>query len=173
MNLKERLQEGNPKIQQMLVKYKWILLVIGVGLLLLLLPGGGTEKQEKVETSSETFDLDATEAKFSAALSEVEGAGKVTVVLSVKTGARQMLAQDSKYVEKDSGREESTSTVVLSKGSGTQEAITLQEIYPQFQGAVVICDGGDDPSVRLKLTEATSALTGLGADKISICNRGK
>ena len=84
-----------------------------------------------------------------------------------------MLAEDSEYVEKENGIEESTSTVILSRGSGVQETVKLQEIYPQFQGALIICSGGDDPTVRLKLMEATSALTGLGADKISICSRGK
>ena len=37
---------------------------------------------------------------------------------------------------------------------------------------MIVCAGGDDPTVRLQLTEAMSALTGLGADKISI-SQGK
>ncbi|MFQ8983403.1 MAG: hypothetical protein ACLR6W_04145 [Evtepia sp.] len=50
----------------------------------------------------------------------------------------------------------------------SQETVTVQEIYPRYQGALVVCPGGDDPEVRLQITEALSALTGLGADKISI-----
>ncbi|MFR5025422.1 MAG: hypothetical protein ACLTC3_04190 [Evtepia gabavorous] len=68
--------------------------------------------------------------------------------------------------------EEKTETVVLSRGSGSQETVTVQEIYPRYQGALLVCAGGDDPTVRLQLTEAMSALTGLGADKISI-SQGK
>ena len=58
------------------------------------------------------------------------------------------------------------------RGSGSQETVTVQEIYPRYQGALLVCAGGDDPTVRLQLTEAMSALTGLGADKISI-SQGK
>ena len=46
-----------------------------------------------------------------------------------------------------------------------------QEIYPRYQGALLVCAGEMTP-VRLQLTEAMSALTGLGADKISI-SQGK
>ena len=58
---------------------------------------------------------------------------------------------------------------MVSAGSGREEAVALQQVYPQFQGALVVCTGGDDPAVQLKLVEAVSALTGLGSDKISIC----
>ena len=87
------------------------------------------------------------------------------MVLTVKSGARQILAQDSSR----SGEESSTSTVVVSTGSGTEDAVVLQQVYPQYQGVLVVCPGGGDPAVCLKLVDAVSALTGLGADKISIC----
>ena len=61
---------------------------------------------------------------------------------------------------------------MASKGSGAQEPVTLQELGPGYQGALVVAQGGDDPQVRLALSEAVSALTGLGMDKISIC-KGK
>ena len=61
------------------------------------------------------------------------------------------------------------STVTLGRGSGEQSVVPLQTLAPQFRGALVVCPGGEDPQVRLKLAEAVSALTGLGADRISIC----
>lgn len=176
MSIKELWAAGNPRLGKVLAKYKWVLLVIVVGLVLLALPMGESTSSSTVQERSseaESFDLEKTEEKFSQALSEIAGAGEVTVILTVKTGTRQVIAEDSKYSQGSSGAQEESSTVILSRGSGVQETVKLQEIYPQFQGALVICDGGDDPVVRLKLTEATKALTGLGADKISICSRGK
>lgn len=175
MKWNELFSTQGGRLGKLIGRYKWILLVIVAGLLLLALPSGNGKVQKETKTSSaaERFDLAETEQKFAKALSEISGAGEVTVVLSVKTGARQLLAEDSTYKESEDGVEEKSTTVVLSKGSGVQEAVSLQDIYPQFQGALVISSGGGDPSVRLKLTEATAALTGLGADKISICNRGK
>lgn len=128
------------------------------------------EAREETEQTQSAFDLAATEARLSQALSKIHGAGEVTVVLTVANGPRQILAEN---VDRDGSQgEEKTETVVLSRGSGSQETVTVQEIYPRYQGALLVCAGGDDPTVRLQLTEAMSALTGLGADKISI-SQGK
>lgn len=162
------------KVAAVLGKYKFVLLVILAGVVLMLLPsmGGGKGPDQTAEQARETFDTSEVEQRLETALSEVEGAGKVTVMLTVKSSARQILAQDSKTTQKESGKDSEISAVVISRGSGMQETVALQELSPQFQGALVVCAGGNDPAVRLKLVEAVSALTGLGSDKISIC-KGK
>lgn len=163
-------------ILPLIKKYRYLLLAAAAGIVLLLLPPIG-EKQEDAQApptaaAEEGFSVSALEARLSEALSQVEGAGEVRVVLTVKSGARRVLAQDSTVTQRDSEHAESTTTVVVSAGSGTQEAVLLQQFYPQFQGALVVCPGGDDPAVRLSLMQSVSALTGLGSDKISIC-KGK
>ena len=170
-----KLPISSRQLREFWDKYKLILLVLVAGILLMAIPMGGGKEEKKTSqpsASTETFNLKASEEKFARALSQIDGAGEVTVVLTVKTGSRQVLAENNEFSEKDNGMEESSSPVVLSKGSGVQEAVPLQEIYPQFQGALIVCTGGDDPQVKLKLVEAATALTGLGADKISIC-KGK
>ncbi len=152
-------------------RYRLVWLVILMGMVLLILPTGGEkEDQPKQETTQSAFDLEETEIRLSQALSKIRGAGEVTVVLTVANGPRQILAQDMD--RKGEEGEEKTETVVLSRGSGSQETVTVQEVYPRYQGALLVCAGGDDPTVRLQLTQAVSALTGLGADKISI-SKGK
>lgn len=162
------------QLLKVMEKNKFVLLILLAGLLLLLLPsfGGGTEKETSASAApatSVTFDLEELEGKLAGTLSQVEGAGKVSVLLTLKSGTRQILAQDITTSRKDGAADEGRTTVVVSGGSGKEEAVPLQQIYPQFQGALVVCSGGDDPGVKLKLIEAVSALTGLGADKISIC----
>lgn len=169
--------EGNvwkKRLGQVWSKYKFVLLVIGAGVVLLLLPPLGQEKQETAAEPSgaDDFSVEAMERKLEAALSRVEGAGEVKVVLAVKSSARQILAQDGKTTERDGQVDSTVSTVVVSNGDRSEETVALQQLSPQYQGALVVCSGGDDPAVRLRLSEAVSALTGLGADKISIC-KGK
>ena len=50
--------------------------------------------------------------------------------------------------------------------------VVTRETYPQYRGALVVCEGGGNDAVRLQVVSAVSALTGLGADKISICQGG-
>ena len=139
------------KLRALFDKYKFVFLVILVGVVLLLLPafGGGGEK-EKTPTAasaaaSEEFSVEAMERKLEEALSQVDGAGHVTVVLTVKSGPRQILAQDSKTSSAGEGAEGTVSTVVVSRGSGTEEAVAVQSVSPQYQGALVVCSGGGDP----------------------------
>ena len=42
------------------------------------------------------------------------------------------------------------------------------EVLLSAQGAVVVCTGGDDPAVRLRVTDAVSVYTGLGSDRIRV-----
>ena len=115
------------------------------------------------------FDLDAFEQKLERTLSQVEGAGETQVILTLDGGSRQVLARNQER-EGDGGT--SNTVVTVGKGSGAQEVVPLQTVAPQFRGALVVCPGGGDPQVRLRMIEAVSALTGLGSDRISVCQRG-
>lgn len=153
-----------------LAQCRGALAVLALGTLLLLLPSGRGEQTpaEQVQSGVETFDLEAFEGKLSRTLSRIEGAGEVDVVLALDSGSRRVLAQDREQNE----RGVSATTVTVGKGSGTQEVVALQIVSPSFRGALVVCSGGRDPSVRLELTRAVAALTGLGADCISVCAGG-
>ncbi len=153
-------------------KYRYVLLVVLVGAVLLLLPtGGGASAQPDGTAAGAALDYDPSEleARLEAVLSRVEGAGEVEVVLTVRSGPRQVLAED-RTQEREGDRESGESTtVLLSRGSAGEETVAVEQRSPQFRGALVVCSGGDDPAVRLTLTQAVSAVTGLGADRISIC----
>ena len=162
---------------EILERYKFVLLIVLVGAALLLWPEGQTgavlkEKVTVAEASGEAFDLEAMERKISAALSQIEGAGNATVLLTVKNSPRNVLAEDKNASAQEGSSKKAVETVVISTGAGSQSPVLLEQVYPEFQGALVICDGGDEINVRLSVMEAVSALTGLGADKICIC-KGK
>lgn len=153
-------------------KYQYVLLVMAVGAVLLLLPSGGRDSPGEEAPAREegaSFDLEAFEEKLEQTLSRIEGAGEARVVLTLDGGSRQVLARNQDR-EGDGGV--SNTVVTVGKGSGQQEVVPLQTVAPQFRGALVVCPGGGDPQVRLKLIEAVAALTGLGSDRISVCAGG-
>lgn len=169
------------KLTTFLGRYKYVGLVLLAGLLLLLWPSGKRDSADlpqpspaPVGTTEEDFSVAALEEKLAQTLSKVQGAGEVSVMLTVQGGSRRVLAQDSKEArDADGSYEKQSETVVVSGGTGNGEGpVLLQQLYPRFQGAVVVCEGAGNASVRLKLMEAVSALTGLGTDKIAIC-KGK
>ena len=150
--------KGMERWKAVLERYRYALLVVAVGALLLLLPTGGTQPAaEERQTDRETFfQLEELEVDRARTLSNIPGAGETEVMLTLKRGSR-------------GGGERSVSTVTLGRGSGSQEVVPLQTVAPQFRGALVVCAGGDDPGVRLQVIRAVSALTGLGSDCITVC----
>ena len=153
-------------------KYQYVLLVMAVGAVLLLLPSGGRDspRQEAPEQAEgASFDLEAFEKKLAQTLSQVEGAGETQVVLTLDGGSRQVLAHNQ---DRDGGGGGSSTVVTVGRGSGQQDVVPLQTVAPQFRGALIVCPGGGDAQVRLKLIQAVSALTGLGADRSSVCAGG-
>lgn len=165
-----KLKKG--KTADLLKRYKYVFAVIAAGVLLVAWPSG--EKTPSVRESrgmngtEENFSVDALEERLSLALSKIEGAGEVSVVLTVRSGMERVLATD-RTAEEQEGRREMEERVVVIDGDGGEEVLLICQRYPTFQGALIVCRGGDDPQVRLKLTEAVSALTGLGTDRITVC----
>ena len=169
MKFQWKLPQG--AVWKALDRYKYVLIVIIAGIVLLLWPTGEREQNTGTDSRSdvrETFDLDALEEKLSRTLSKVEGAGEVTVTLTVKSGMEQVLASDRATSVSERGNSVEEETVLVNTGAG-QETVLLTQRYPTFQGALVVCEGGDNAEVRLLLTQAVSALTGLGADRITVC----
>ena len=53
-------------------------------------------------------------------------------------------------------------------GADGDETVVVRTVYPTYRGALVVCQGGDRAEVKLAVTEAVAALTGLSADRITV-----
>ena len=153
----------------LLKKYRFALLILLLGVVLMLLPTSG--KNEEVSRSDqeyETFSLEETERRMEEILGRIEGTGKLQLMLTLKSGSQLQLAEDTDQTVDESEMSRRKETVTISRGSGKQEVIVTQQRYQVYQGALVVCQGAGQASVRLAVTEAISALTGLSSDKITV-----
>ena len=164
------VKQGIVKLTGFAGKYKYILLVVAVGFLLLTFPAA--EKSDKETKRTEIFNLQAFEKEVERALSECEGVGRCKVMLSVRSGPESVFAKEARESRReDEGARESdidTKPSVVNGGSGGETPVLIKELYPEFRGAVVICDGAESSVLRGKVIEAVSALTGLRSDRISV-----
>ena len=155
------------RIFQSIKKYKYAILVILAGIILMLLPkcqaSGQTETTDTLNT--ETFSVEEQEKKISDALSKISGVGKVQVVLTLKSGTELHLAEDE---QSEGGVESRSETVTINRGSGQQDIVVTKRVYPTYQGALIVCEGADNAAARLAITNSVSALTGLSTEKISV-----
>ena len=93
-------------------------------------------------------------------------------LLTVDADGQRQLAEDSElsYSGSTAAPEDysrSTQTVLVDSGSGDAPVVT-RTVYPTYRGALVVCQGGDRADVRLAVTEAVTALTGLTADRVTV-----
>ena len=134
----------------------------------MLMPSTTDDAAEEPLQERETFSLVETEQRMEEILSRIDGAGKLQLMLTLKTGSNLQLAENKDETTDSDETRTKRETVTISRGSGYEDIVVTQQIYPVYQGALVVCQGADKASVRLALTEAVAALTGLSSDKISI-----
>ncbi len=144
-------------------EYRYALLVFLAGLALMLLPSGKEEAvhQAPVQVREEQPDF-ARELEL--LLSRVEGAGTVRVLLSASRG-EEVFYQEDQDISGDSRR---TDTLVLTDGDREEAGLIRRVDPPQYQAALVLCLGADDPAVRLAITQAVANLTGLPTNKVTV-----
>ena len=157
-------KETVKKIAEKIKEYKYVAIVVLCGVLLMLIPG----KKDAAESSAGSepyFSLEEQEKRLEDMLERIEGAGKVKVMLTLKTSTEQILAGDE---DTDSDGDVRRETVIISSGTGKQGAVTIKYVYPVYMGAAIVAQGADSAAVRLAIIEMTSAATGLEADRISV-----
>lgn len=151
-----------------LKKYRYVILVVAVGLVLMSLPDRKTTTQQPEATAPTQEETEDPARELEQILSAIEGAGKVRVMLTVAKGAETLYQSN---VDSDTGEQTSSNrqdTVLITGADRAEQGLIRQVNPPQYQGAIIICQGADKASVRLSIVEAVSCVTGLRSDCISV-----
>ena len=159
------------KFRTLWEKGKFALPVLGLGVLLLLWPSGEGETKSAAspETTAET--LAAQQKEMERILARIEGAGELHLMLTLESDGQRTLAEDTEETlggSQDSPESESRRETVVLSVSGGEEVVVTRRESPAYRGALVVCQGADRAEVKLAVTQAVAALTGLGADRITV-----
>ena len=167
----ENLTAVREKILPVLKKYRAVLAVLLAGVL--LLSSGHSGNTEQVQTASadttvsQSFDLNDFQQELQARLAAISGAG-VELMLSLDQTEESVYAVNTRQTSGSDSRSRESDVSVVSNGSCGETPVTVKRVLPVFRGAVVLCDGADDASVRLSVTQAVSTVCGIGADKVTV-----
>ena len=156
-------------------KYKFVGLTVLIGVGLLLWPSGkkttGTSGSSPAATAPTAVEQDL-QADMEEILGTISGVGQVKVLLTVDSDGERQLAQNTELAysgstaaPEDYSRRSETVLVDGAEGDGT---VVVRTVYPTYRGALVVCQGGDQAEVKLAVTEAVAALTGLSADRVTV-----
>lgn len=147
-------------------KYKFALLIVVLGIFLMALPTG-SGKVLSSEATAPVVPEYTMEEKLARILGQIQGVGKVQVMITEQTGAETVYQMDVDRTDGDGSDHIKNETVIVNSG-GAQSGLVRSVTPPIYLGAVIVCQGGSNPTVRLAVANAVSAVTGLSVDRISI-----
>ena len=111
----------------------------------------------------------AIEIKLQNVLSNIKGAGKVSVMVSVDGSPELVYASDTdEKVSNTNGGTTTTSSSNLIVVGKEENALILTENLPNVKGVIVVSTGASDVSVKLDILNAVSTLLDISIDKVSV-----
>lgn len=144
------------KTAKWLGKYKYIALVLVVGIGLMLIPDGSGKSAAPVQQSTSAVQQIPLSQELEQILGNIQGAGAVQVMLTVKEGEKTVYQTDS------------DDTVIITDGDRAQNGLIQQVLPPTYRGAIILCQGADSATVCLAIKDAVSKVTGLDSSQISV-----
>ena len=153
------------RLAEIISKYKIVLLFLCLGLVLIMIPT--SNKNEKLEKSKDVIHEQTaiSQDALASILAKIDGAGRVEVLLSVEYSAQTDYQVDSDGSGVSSDR---LNTVTVSDANRNESGLIKKTCAPIYRGAIVVCEGADDPSVSYCVVNAVSNITGLRSNQISV-----
>lgn len=154
------------KISAILDKYKYVLLVVILGLGLMLWPSR-KEPVQSVQLPSQPVQQISITEELCTILGQIRGVGRVRVMITEQSGSETHYQTDESGAQNADSITNDSRTVLISSG-GTESGLIKSVSAPVYQGAIVVCQGADDPAVRLAVSQAVASVTGISTDRISV-----
>lgn len=156
------------KVQSLFQKYKYAFIIFLVGILFMIVPGNLLGSEDRGEVQEVVEQGSSVQQELEEILSYIKGAGTVRVMLKELSGEETIYEVNEDISLSDSSSDTKIDVITITDQNRNEHGLIKQVNPPKYQGAVILCQGGDDPSVKLAITDAVSKITGLGADKIAV-----
>lgn len=123
---------------------------------------------------------DVLEGKIVNLLSQVRGAGTVSVSVTLESSgsvehAKNIVRETKTIQEKDHSGGIRTTTeakeseqILMSKEGGSDRPVMVREYKPVIKGVLVVADGAQESSVKANLTKAVETGLGIPSYKITV-----
>lgn len=180
-----------------LPKKNQLVLILLAGVLLIVIVFPVPDPSESTDRQSEDIQETMTaggrdngdyeqylEEKTARVLEDVEGVGKVTVMITLKSDGQKIIEKDQSSSSQTTEEEDSSggtrsvedqssdkTSIYEQTADGSSTPYVSKELAPEVEGVVVIAEGGDNAVVAQNITEAVQALFGVEAHKIKIMKR--
>ena len=122
--------------------------------------------------------LAATEQRLEKMIEQIDGAGKCSVMITLKQGSQNIYASEQKIVRDQSRDQLQDNQVRTQEQNSIEQAVEDKDggsfpviertIQPQVNGVVVVCEGGKSSKVCQQVTEAVTTVLGLRSTDVCV-----
>ncbi|MBO8159204.1 hypothetical protein [Thermosyntropha sp.] len=164
----------------------FLVILCCAGILALIWPVSSTDTQTDSSSISEPVykkkEIDNVKAEMAneleSILSQIEGAGKVSVSLTlssdgINTYAANVREEKRNQEETSKGSKKVTNETNISRDVAVNSgnALLIEHKNPEVIGVLIVADGAGNPEVRENLTYAASTLLDIPAHKVRVMPR--
>lgn len=166
-----------------------VVVVLIISVMFLIYFGSlGSDSEGKSKASSTIADIQYTSAsqyakeleeKLEETLSKIDGAGQVSVVVTLSSSSELIIAKTVETTKKTESTTNNGVTTtkenvevvekpIIIDGANGDEPIVLLEVMPKIAGIVVVAEGAKDVNVKLNILKAIQALLTIPNGNIEI-----
>ncbi len=168
-------------------KYKKVIIVVGLLGILLIFLSNFFKKEKVIETRVDNSQVtveqytEQLEKNLKGIVSSIKGAGDCRVLVTVENGKEIVYAtQAKKNVEatedktngettrKQKSDDSETKYITMKDADGAEKALAITEIQPTVKGVVIVCEGGDNPEVQQKVTNAVTTALNITSKRVCV-----
>ncbi|WHH59641.1 stage III sporulation protein AG [Petroclostridium sp. X23] len=139
----------------------------------------------KGEKDDDTYG-EQLEKKLESILSQMQGVGKVSVMLTFHSGTEVVPATDTQSggtVTEETDNQGGTRKVtqeqlnskplMLNSSGGKQEPLILKELEPKIKGVIIVAEGASDMKIKSDIYQAVKTVLGIPAHKVQVFTKFK
>lgn len=144
-------------------------------------PAGALEPVHQATASADTL-----EAKLRLVLAQIQGVGKVDVMITYESSAEEIPAYDIKRSESNTREKDSEGgtrditqedydSVLAYKDTadGGKTPVILKETQPQVRGVLVVAEGAGSVTIRQQIISAVTVVLDVPVHKVEVAQRKK
>lgn len=157
-------------------KIKVVVIVGLVGVLLIMvsefLPKKDTDNSDSAQGASKssvsfTSYKEDTQKQLQKIISEIDGVGKCSVYVTFENTSESVYAYNSTSETDEKGEKKEYDYVILN-GKNGDEPMLVKEVEPKVKGVVVVCDGGDNLTVRSSIIDSVTSAFVISSNRIAV-----
>lgn len=161
-------------LTEKIMKDKKALFIVALaiaGMLLILFSDDSKDIKELSVSETASEFRENYEEELEKLISKIEGAGRVSVMITYESGEESVFASDKEESFRN-GEQKIKNDYIIVDGEKGETGLKIKSIYPEIKGVAVVCSGASDPVIKERIVSVVSALFDISTKNISIVSAG-